>query len=147
MAGMVSSRVKTSVEGRATTALVRGMPFSLAVWRRKSARASMERMRVPETMLSGSSAVTAFFSSFPAKKASLTLLPPISKPTILFKSIVLTFQSSQEGCVPVDDRPAPEGGQPGAHGDTGAPGEALLAAAGADEAPDDAHKAGGQQAQ
>ena len=44
MAGMVSSRVKTSVEGRTTAALVRGMPLSRAAWRRKSAMASMDKI-------------------------------------------------------------------------------------------------------
>ena len=67
MAGMVSSRVKTSVEGRTTAALVRGMPLSRAAWRRKSAMASMDRILPSATMLSGRGAMAAFFSVLPAK--------------------------------------------------------------------------------
>ena len=84
MAGTVTARVKTSDEGSSSAQAVSGMPFAFALSRRKSAMASIDRMRPPETSPSGVSTVTAFFSSRPAKQTSLTLSSAISMPTIFF---------------------------------------------------------------
>ena len=67
MAGITSSRVNTSVEGSTSAAWVRGMPVLLAIWRRKSAMASMDKILPSATMLSGRGAMAAFFSVLPAK--------------------------------------------------------------------------------
>ena len=93
-----------------------GMPLLLAVWRRKSAMASMDKILEPETMLSGSSAVTAFFQVRTGEIYQLDAALTDVKANDLFQNARPHFQELQQPQIPVDDLLAAQRRQPSAKG-------------------------------